>query len=198
MKQQQTAENDVKQDDPLSATVSQKLIKKELAYFGPQSTYIGVLLMLLGALGLVMPKLLSLVSEGAVAGLMIAGGILWGVHTAKSARRDAMSWLKSLVLLAAGAVLVVYPLPGVAALVVFLGVYLTFDAVSSFTWAQRRKPEKGWGWMVVNGVIDILLAIIFFFGWPETSIFMLGIYVGVSLVFDGWALFVIGSSLKKD
>jgi len=198
MKQQQTAGNDEKQDAPLSASVSRKIIKKELEYFGPHSTLIGVLLMLLGVLGLVMPELLSLVSEGAVAGLFIAGGILWGIHTARSERSDAMSWMKSLVLLAAGAVLVAFPLPGVAALVIFLGVYLTFDAVSSFTWARRRKPEKGWGWMVVNGIIDILLAIIFFFGWPETSIFMLGIYVGVSLIFDGWALFVIGSNLKKD
>ena len=198
MTEKQTEKAAAQPDDPLSASLSRQFIHKELAYFGPHSTLIGILLMLLGGIGLVAPQLLSLMSEGAIAGLLIAGGVLWGIHTFKTDNRDFMSWLKSLVLLAAGTVLMLFPLPGVASLVIFLAVYLTFDAVSSFTYAQRRKPEKGWGWMLANAIIDVLLAIVFFFGWPETSVFMLGIYVAVSLLFDGWALVIIGSNVNKE
>lgn len=193
---QQTKKDHADQDYTLGTSVGQLILRKELEYFGPHSRLIGILLILLGMLGLMMPSLASLASEGAISGVLIAAGILWGVHTAKSGPSDIMSWMKSLVLLAAGAGLMIFPLRGVAALVIFLGLYLTFDAVSSFTYAQRRRPEKGWGWMVFNGVIDLLLATVFLIGWPETSLFMLGIYVAISLIFDGWALIMIGSHLR--
>ena len=46
--------------------------------------------------------------------------------------------------------------------------------------------------MVFNGVISALLAILFLIGWPATSLWLVGLYVGISLVFDGWALITIG------
>jgi uncharacterized membrane protein HdeD (DUF308 family) len=51
--------------------------------------------------------------------------------------------------------------------------------------------------MIFNGVMDILLAGVFLWGWPQSSLWMVGLFVGISLIFDGWALIMIGRSLKR-
>lgn len=34
-------------------------------------------------------------------------------------------------------------------------------------------------------------------GWPSTSLWLVGLYIGISLFFDGWALVAIGWALRK-
>jgi uncharacterized membrane protein HdeD (DUF308 family) len=78
-----------------------------------------------------------------------------------------------------------------------LAVYLLLDALGSFTLAQSVHPAKGWGWMVFNGAISIVLAALFLIGWPVTSLWLVGVYVGINLLFDGMALVAIGWNLRK-
>jgi len=173
------------------------ILQKPLNSFGPYSMWIGVLLVLLGSVGIIVPTVMSLMTVGLVAGLMIGGSILWAIHTWGHNRGDFMDWLKPLLLLLVGLALALAPLPGVASLALLLAIYLALDAYSSFSFARNRYPEKGWGWMVFNSVTDVLLVGLFIWDWPQTSLLLLGIYVGVSLVFDGWALIAIGWALRK-
>jgi hypothetical protein len=52
--------------------------------------------------------------------------------------------------------------------------------------------------MIFNGIIDVLLAGLFLFNWPESSLWMVGLFIGISLLFDGWALVMIGLALRKN
>jgi uncharacterized membrane protein HdeD (DUF308 family) len=58
-------------------------------------------------------------------------------------------------------------------------------------------PAKGWGLMTFNGVVSALLASLFLIGWPATSLWLVGLYVSISLLLDGWALVAIGWMLRK-
>ena len=78
-----------------------------------------------------------------------------------------------------------------------LAVYFLFDAMASFTLAQSVHPAKGWGWMTLNGVVSALLAVLLLVGWPTMSLWLVGIFVGISLLFDGAALVAIGWMLRK-
>ncbi|APZ42447.1 hypothetical protein BW247_04545 [Acidihalobacter ferrooxydans] len=42
-----------------------------------------------------------------------------------------------------------------------------------------------------------LLAVLFLFNWPDSALWMVGLFVGISLLFDGWMLTAIGWSLRK-
>jgi len=52
--------------------------------------------------------------------------------------------------------------------------------------------------MVFNGVVSLLLAILFLAGWPATSIWLVGLYISISLFFDGWALLTISWMQHKE
>ena len=51
--------------------------------------------------------------------------------------------------------------------------------------------------MVFNGLTSIGLAVLILIGWPATSLWLVGLYVGINLLFDGWALVAIGWSLRQ-
>lgn len=108
-----------------------------------------------------------------------------------------MDWIKPALLLIIGGLMLFYPVSGVAVLGLLLSIYLLLDAMHSLALAQSIYPAKGWGWMAFNGLISVLMASLFLIGWPATSLWLVGLYVGISLLFDGWALIAIGWMLRK-
>jgi uncharacterized membrane protein HdeD (DUF308 family) len=89
------------------------------------------------------------------------------------------------------------PVIDIEALGLLLAIYLLLDAFNSFALANAIHPPKGWVWMIFNGVTSLLLATLFLLGWPSTSLYLVGLYVGIGLLFDGWILFAIGWALRK-
>uniref|UniRef100_E6QUL4 Acid-resistance membrane protein n=1 Tax=mine drainage metagenome TaxID=410659 RepID=E6QUL4_9ZZZZ len=166
--------------------------EKMLGKFGPYTLVTGILLVILGTIGIIFPIIMSWVTTVFVGWLLFIGGIFWGVHTYNYSPKNVVDWLKPALLLITGSLVLFYPAPGVAVVGLLLAFYLLLDALGSFALAQSIHPARGWGWMVFNGVISALLAILFLIGWPTTSLWLVGLYVGISLVFDGWALITIG------
>jgi uncharacterized membrane protein HdeD (DUF308 family) len=171
--------------------------KKALDKFGPYTLAMGILLVVLGTAGIFLPGVMSLTTAIFVGWLLLIGGIIWAIHTYQYSPKNFMGWLKPALLIIVGGLLLFYPVNGVAAVGLLLAVYLLLDAMHSFGLARAIHPAKGWGWMAFNGVISLLLASLFLIGWPATSMWLVGLYVGISLLFDGWALVAVGWMLRK-
>ena len=156
----------------------------------------GVLLMILGVAGIFLPGVLSLAIEIFLGWLMIAGGVMWAYFTYQWHGASFNSWLKPLILVAGGILLLVYPVSGIAAITLLISFYLIIGAFGNFALAFERRPLTGWIWMLFNGVLSLLLAVLILMGWPTTSPIYLGIIVGISLLFDGLLLFMLGVAMK--
>ncbi len=162
-----------------------------LPKFGKFSAVAGILLVLLGGTGIILPELMSLEASLLIASLFVVGGLFWMIHSFKTKSHAWSEWLKPVLLLISGGLMLFYPMTGIATIGLLLAFYLLVDAYGSFMMAYMMRGEKGWGWMVFNGIISLLLAILFIIGWPATSLWLVGLYISISLLFDGWALLVI-------
>jgi len=171
--------------------------RKALDRFGPYTLLTGILLIVLGTTGIFLPGVMSLGTEFFVAWILLIGGVFWAIHTYKYSPKNIMDWLKPALLLITGGLMLFYPLSGVAAVGLLLAFYLLLDAFGSFALAQSIHPAKGWVWMSANGVLSVLLAMLFLIGWPASSLWLVGLYVGINLLFDGWALVFIGWMYRK-
>ena len=165
--------------------------------FGSYTLAIGALLIVLGIVGIIFPTLMSLATGVFAASLLFIGGIFWAIHTYRYNPTVVVDWFKPALLLIIGGLMLFYPLSSVAMIALLLAIYLLLDAMASFTLAQAIHPAKGWGWMAFNGVVSALLAILLLVGWPDTSLWLVGIFVGISLLFDGVVLVAIGRMLRK-
>ena len=157
----------------------------------------GIVLMLLGIGGILFPGIMSLATLFFVAWMMLFGGLMTGYFTWMSDRSDWLGWLKTFILVATALLLIFKPMPGIAAVGMLLAIYFLFDSFGNMALAFTMKPAKGWWLWLLNGIFSLLLAVIFLIGWPFSSLYLVGLFVGISLLIDGIVLITLGSYLKK-
>lgn len=89
--------------------------------------------------------------------------------------------------------------PGIALLKLafLLGVYFIVDGFMTFIVSWNVKPQAGWGWLVFNGLVTIVLGVMILKGWPETSLWVVGMLVGIRLIFSGVTILTLGSSGRQ-
>ncbi len=152
----------------------------------------GILLIAVGIAGAILPQIMSLVVTAFLGWMLITGGVLTGYLAFLGRGRSMIAFLKPVLLIITGGMFIFYPLAGMAALALLLSVYLLLDAFGGFGLAHDLYPMRGWGWMAFNGFMSFVLAMVLFIGWPVTSPLMVGLFIGVSLFFDGLALLTLG------
>jgi uncharacterized membrane protein HdeD (DUF308 family) len=152
----------------------------------------GIILLILGLAAIVLPPMATLAVELIVGSLLLISGIvgLVATFTARGAPGFGWSLLSAVVGIAAGAMLLSWPLNGAVSLTVILTVFLTIEGIVSIMYALDHKRELSgrWGMMLVSGVVDIALAGIIFAGLPGTAAWAIGLLVGINLIFGGSAL----------
>ena len=85
--------------------------------------------------------------------------------------------------------------PGIALvkLTMLLGAYFIADGIMTLIIAWNVKPQRGWGWMTFNGAVTLALAYMILSGWPETAFWVVGMLVGIRLLFAGVTMLTLGS-----
>jgi len=63
--------------------------------------------------------------------------------------------------------------------------------------AYRETLRGAWGWMLVSGIADLVLAAVIVMGWPVTGIWALGLMVGINWTTSGWASVMAAPAARK-
>jgi len=156
----------------------------------------GVLFILLGVIGVLFPTFMTLGTLVFVSYLMLFAGVSSAALTWSSNRNDWTGWLKSFILIVVPLYMIFYPMQGAATLGLLFSMYFFMDAFSGFGLALSAEGQKHkWIWLF-NAATSFVLAVIFIVGWPFSSLWLVGFFVGISLFFDGIALLVGGSVLN--
>lgn len=152
----------------------------------------GIVLVLLGALAIVLPPLATLAVTIVFGWLLLISGVI-GLITTFWARHAPGFWwslFSAVVGIAAGIVLLAWPLSGSVTLTLVLIMFFVIEGVASIMYAieHRRQYSGRWLWMLVSGIVDLILAGIIFAGLPGTALWALGLLLGINLVFGGASL----------
>jgi len=63
--------------------------------------------------------------------------------------------------------------------------------------AHRNELSGRWEWLLLNGVIDLVLAGIVISGLPGTLAWALGLLVGIDMIFGGAALIAMALEARR-
>jgi uncharacterized membrane protein HdeD (DUF308 family) len=173
----------------LTSDISQK--------FRKHSLIAGTLFSIAGIISILIPSLTSFTLSVLLGFLFLFGSIISGFHVWQSYNKTWSAWIKPVLLLVVSILIFRHPITGVAAIGLILMIYFFFDGIASLFFALEFRPITGWFWMFMNGLISFILALIFLFGWPISSIWLIGLLVGISLLSDGIALILLGLSVPK-
>jgi uncharacterized membrane protein HdeD (DUF308 family) len=152
----------------------------------------GIILFVLGVLAVVVPPIATIALEILIGWLLLVSGVVGLIATlrARSAPGFVWSLVSAILGIAAGIVLLGWPLSGALSLTLILTVFLVLEGVVSILYALEHKRELSgrWGAMLFSGIVDLILAGIIFAGLPGTAAWAIGLLVGINLVFGGSAL----------
>lgn len=152
----------------------------------------GVVLLVLGAIALLVPPLATLGLTIILGWLFLVSGIMGLIATFWARHLPGFGWslLSALLGIGAGVVLLASPVSGALSLTLVLIVFFIIEGVASIMFAidHRRQFSGRWGFMLVSGIIDLVLAAIIYAGLPGSASWALGVLVGINMIFGGAAL----------
>nr|WP_037828997.1 DUF308 domain-containing protein [Streptomyces sp. NRRL S-325] len=154
---------------------------------------LGVVLVVAGLVGLVYTGVATLTSMILFGWLLLVGGLVGLVH-AVQARGTAYFWLGVVVAalnIAAGIVVIKNPVGTAEALTMFAALlFLTVGVFRLVGSVVVRGPQ--FGWTLLQGAFGLLLGVLVLVDWPHSSLYVLGCFFSLALLFDGLGLIAIG------
>src|SRR5580704_4253423 len=160
----------------------------------------GIILIILGLAAVAIPPIATLAVEILFGWLFLISGIVGLITTVRMRQAPGFWWaLVSAALgIAAGIVLLAFPMSGALSLTLVLIVFFTIEGVASIMYALEHKRELSgrWGWMLASGIVDLIVAGIILVGLPGTAAWAIGLLVGINLVFGGAALIAMATHAR--
>nr|WP_203594257.1 DUF308 domain-containing protein [Streptomyces sp. SID9124] len=154
---------------------------------------LGILLVVAGLVGLVYTGVATLTSMILFGWLLLVGGLVGLVHAVQS-RGTNYFWLGVVVAalnIAAGVVVIRHPHGTAEALTMFAALlFLTGGVFRLVGSVVVRGPQ--FGWTLLQGAFGLLLGLLVLFDWPHSSLYVLGCFFSLALLFDGLGLIAVG------
>jgi uncharacterized membrane protein HdeD (DUF308 family) len=158
----------------------------------------GLLLLILGLLAIIVPRVATVAIEFLLGWLLLISGVIGLITTLRMRSAPGVGWamVSAFLGIAVGLILLWWPLSGAVTMALILTVFFLIEGIASILYALDHKRELSgrWGWMLFSGLIDLLLAGLIFFGLPGTAAWAIGLLVGINMIFGGSAL--IGMALR--
>src|SRR5579883_2990740 len=145
----------------------------------------GVIAILWGLFAIMYSVFFTLVSVVTLSWLLIIGGVIEGVQALRHRERGhlVLYLLEAVLAIVAGALLLRSPAAGALVITLLLASYFVVAGVFR---------------IVASLMITLLLGIIVWGGWPATAFWVLGVFVGVNLLFIGWSRVALALALRSD
>jgi uncharacterized membrane protein HdeD (DUF308 family) len=129
--------------------------------------------------------------------LLLIAGITEVIHAVmvRNLKGFALHLLAAALYLIAGLFMLEDPVRAAAVLTLLLaaaflvggGLRIIFSLVSRF---------HAWPWVLLNGVVDLVLGFLILNGWPDSSLWVIGLFVGIDLLFHGWSWVILALTVR--
>ena len=95
-----------------------------------------------------------------------------------------------------GLLMVVRPVMSAEALTFVMSLFFLLGGLYQLV-AAVWTHLPGWGWHAMNGVIAALMGVLILARWPFSGLWVIGLFVGIDLIFYGWAWVALALDLRK-
>ncbi len=159
---------------------------------------LGAALIILGVIASVNLFTSSLVTIFYIGILMLIGGVAEIVHAVgvKEWRGFLFSLVSGLFYCAAGFFALYDPMRADAVFTLMLAIALIAAGVLRLVVGFASRQQKGWGWIAAAGAVTALLGVMILARWPFDSLWVLGLFLSVDLMIQGWSFVVVGFGLR--
>jgi len=163
------------------------------------SMALGVLIVVLGIIATMTPFVGGIVAVYILGWSAIFGGaahVLFAFRT-HSGGSALLEVVLGLIYVIAGFYVLANPIGGLLTLTLLLGCMLAVYGLVAIVLSFRLRPSEGWGWMLFNAIVTLIVGIMISARWPINSVWVIGTLFGFSMIFSGISRFMISLGIRK-
>ncbi|MBR2691523.1 MAG: HdeD family acid-resistance protein [Aquamicrobium sp.] len=159
---------------------------------------LGVLLLIFGGIAFGNLFIATVASVYFVGWLMLMAGAIEIIHAfgVKTWGRFFYWLLSGLLYAVAGFFAFYNPLLASTVFTLLLAIALVAAGLVRASIGYQHRADKGSGWIIAGGIITALAGLLIALQWPVNSLWVLGLFLAIDLVFQGWTYIAFGLALK--
>jgi len=168
-------------------------VSEELKHHCRRFVVLGGAFIVLGVVALGSVGIATLASVLAFGWILVVAGILetihaWHVRGWSGFTRHLLGGVLSFVV---GGLIVANPAAGMLSLTLLMATFFIVGGIFRIATALSfRVPGRAWA--VAGGTVTVALGAIIAAEWPVSAVWVIGTFVGIDLIFDGWSLVMAG------
>ena len=159
---------------------------------------LGIVQIVLGMIALGEVFLMTIFSVVMLGWLLIFGGVASIVHAFMERQWGGffIDLLTGVFYCVAGFMMVANPGAGVLALTLVISMFLIVGGIFRIVESLVGDlPHKGW--VFLNGVVTLVLGILIWRQWPSSSLWVIGLFVGIEMLLYGWSLVMLATAARR-
>jgi uncharacterized membrane protein HdeD (DUF308 family) len=159
---------------------------------------IGIALVILGMIAIGYAVEMTIVSVLFLGWLLIIGGIFEVIHGFSRRQWSGffINLLAGVLYAVAGVVMIANPTLAAVSLTLLIAIILIvaglFRLVVAFSTPLHHR-----GWLILNGMISILLGVMIWRSWPVSGLWVIGMFIGIDMIFDGWTEIMLALTARR-
>lgn len=159
----------------------------------------GIASIFVGFMAMSFPGIFSLAIAQLLGAFALASGLisLFLAIFGKHGTHRVLDGLSALIRIAAGIALFVCVQSSVVVITLIFAVFLIIEGIFLCFGAWQMRAHRGWVWTLVNGVAALVLGALVYARWPSDSVWVLGLFFGINLLFSGASLLALGLGAPK-
>lgn len=185
-------------NDPRLNPLEVYLGKKHLNEKSSTFLILGIILVLLGILAIFGANYATLTSIIFFGILLAIGGVLQIIYAfwGREGHGFAQTLLSGLLYAIVGLVFITHPTASAVALTLLLAVFYTVSGIFKIVMSLTHRIAQ-WGWLLFSGIVSLGLGLLIWAEWPTIGLWLIGLFIGIDLIFVGWFWVMLGIMAKK-
>ena len=161
--------------------------------------WMGLLMIVLGSIGVFAETFFSIASISLMGGFALAAGIMQALHAlqAKGWKSVSIQLVFALIYVAIGVIVWISPVAALEGVTLYMATLLFATGGLRLVTAFQHTQFSGWFLPLVSAALSILLGGLILAGWPDNSVWVPGMLIGIELLLQGWSLFFLGLAAKN-
>ncbi len=159
---------------------------------------LGILMIVGGTIAIGYSVLAGIVAVTLFGILLVAGGAAQLVSSFWAGKWTGflVSLLAGVLYVVVGGMMVARPVQAELALTLLIGTFFLVSGIFRIAASMSLRLHH-WGWLLLNGIVTSLLGLLVLAEWPSSALWIIGLFIGIEMLFNGWTWVMLAFGLRS-
>lgn len=150
----------------------------------------GIFFIFLGLCAIVIPQVFTVATVIFLGWILLFGGMVQVGRSFMFSGMPGFGWwlFMGILQIVIGYLFITRPVAGAVTLTMLLTVFFALEGIAKISIALMMRPLPNWGLILFSGLTALIFALVIWISWSESAQWLLGLFLGINMLFLGWSM----------